>query len=90
LFELHSHGEGPQHYATFETEVVFEIYPATEKFPVTLGTRIGFEVESCQTISALLIDKDYTTKSMPKDSPWGMRAVFSDPGGHSVEVVSSE
>ncbi len=87
-FELHSHGKGPQHYATLGGDVVFEIYPATDKMPVTVGTRIGFEVDSCEKASRQLLEAGYTAKVMPNESPWGMRAVFSDPDNHSVEIVS--
>jgi len=87
-FELHSHGKGPKHYASLDTSTVFEIYPSTARFPVTIGTRIGFEVHSCGEVSSLLQQAGYEAKSLPKDSPWGVRAVFSDPDGHSVEITS--
>lgn len=87
-FEIHSHGNGPKHYATMDTDSVFEIYPATEKFPATLGTRIGFKVDDCESVSQMLISSGYKAHLMPEKSPWGMRAVFSDPDGHKVEVTS--
>ena len=59
-FELHSHGRGPKHYATINSEVVFEIYPESDKFPVTVGSRIGFQVDCCETISSELLDAGYT------------------------------
>ena len=88
-FELHSHGKGPKHYATVDSDTVFEIYPASEKFPVTVGTRVGFEVESCEEVSSCLIASGFTALNVPKESPWGMRAVFLDPDEHRVEIVSS-
>ena len=77
------------HYATIDTDTVFEVYPATENFPATVGTRIGFEVDSCEEVSRHLIEAGYTAKVMPKSSPWGMRAVFIDFDGHSVEIISA-
>ncbi|WP_419529575.1 VOC family protein [Haloferula sp.] len=87
-FELHSHGKGPKHYATIDSESTFEIYPATDERPVTIGCRIGFEVSSCDEISSSLIEAGFTASIMPTDTAWGRRAVFADPDGHPVEVVS--
>jgi len=87
-FELHSHGKGPPHFATLNTKTVFEIYPATEKMPVSKSTRIGFEVQSCEMVIKRTLEKGYDVVSMPKESPWGLRAVVKDPDGHSVEIIS--
>lgn len=87
-FELHSHGKGPKHYASMNTEAVFEIYPTTEKMPVTTSSRIGFSVRSCDAVIKRIQDKGFKVVSMPKESPWGLRAVIKDPDGYSVEVIS--
>ena len=87
-FERHSHGKGPEHYATVDLDSVFEIYPATTKFPPSISTRIGFEVDSCDEVVSLLEDEGFAIASDPTDSPWGRRAVVIDPDGHKVEVVS--
>ena len=87
-FELHSHGKGPKHYATVDSETVFEIYPASDKFPVTVGTRIGFKVNCCEQLSSILMSSGYNALTMPTKSPWGMRAVFVDPDNHRVEIIS--
>jgi len=87
-FELHSHGKGPEHYATLDTEVVFEIYPATLKMPVSVSTRIGFSVCSCIETITKLKQNGFHINQEPKESPWGMRAVARDPDGHSVEIIS--
>ncbi len=87
-FELHSHGNGPQHYATLEGDTVFEIYPATEKFPVSQSTRIGFAVTSCDAVVQRIQTQGHRIISRPKDSPWGVRAVVVDPDGHRVEITS--
>ena len=88
-FELHRHGKGPEHYASLDTDTVFEIYPVSEKFPVTIGARIGFEVDSCEEVSAKLVEAGYAALTLPAESPWGVRAVFIDPDEHRVEIVSS-
>jgi len=67
-FELHSHGKGPKHYATEDTDTVFEIYPASDRFPVTVGARIGFEVDSCELISSSLISLGYEVLTKPTNS----------------------
>ena len=89
-FELHIHGNGPQHYATMGTDVTFEIYPTSEKFPVTNGTRIGFEVDSCYEISTALENLGYKVLTKPTDSPWGVRSVLIDPDDHRVELTSNQ
>ncbi|WP_411825475.1 VOC family protein [Luteolibacter sp. AS25] len=89
-FEKHSHGNGPMHYAASSENSVFEIYPATVKFPPTVGTRIGFEVDHCDSTVALLAAAEHSILSRPADSPWGRRAVAVDPDGHKVELVSHD
>ena len=87
-FEKHRHGNAPEHYASSCEDSVFEIYPATSKFPPTIGTRIGFRVDRCDDSVAMLESAGHTIASMPIDSPWGRRAVAIDPDGHKVELIS--
>ncbi len=87
-FDKHSHGSGPLHFATHSEGFVFEIYPATEKFPPTIGTRIGFEVDDCDQVVSQLITVGHSISLMPAYSPWGRRAVVIDPDGHKVEITS--
>jgi len=89
-FELHSHGNGPKHYATTSQGPIFEIYPASDNFPITKNTRIGFCVDSCGTIVQKLSEAGYEIKLQPTTSPWGQRAVAVDSDGHSIELLSSE
>ncbi len=87
-FDKHSHGSGPEHYASNSEDCIFEIYPATAKFPPTVGTRIGFKVDHCDDVVASLTSAGHSIPTMPTDSPWGRRAVAIDPDGHKVEIVS--
>ncbi|WP_411825413.1 VOC family protein [Luteolibacter sp. AS25] len=87
-FEKHRHGNSPEHYASSCGDSVFEIYPATAKFPPTIGTRIGFRVDRCDDSVAMLESAGHSIASMPSDSPWGRRAVAIDPDGHKVELIS--
>jgi lactoylglutathione lyase len=87
-FDKHSHGNGPEHYASDNDNFVFEIYPATAKFPPTVSTRIGFEVDDCDDVVTLLTSAGHSLSTMPSDSPWGRRAVATDPDGHKVEITS--
>lgn len=89
-FEKHRHGKGPEHFATSEEGSTFELYPASERFPVTVGTRIGFAVSSCDEAVAALEAEGHSIESPPTDSPWGKRAVAIDPDGHRVELTSQE
>jgi lactoylglutathione lyase len=87
-FEKHRHGKGPEHFASSDEGTTFELYPASLRFPVTVGTRIGFVVESCDAVVAALQEAGHTVESPPADSAWGRRAVAIDPDGHRVELVS--
>lgn len=87
-FEKHRHGTGPEHYASENDGSTFELYPASARFPVTMGTRIGFAVDSCDGVAQALEDAGFVIESSPVDSPWGRRAVAIDPDGHRVELGS--
>ena len=87
-FESHRHGSGPSHFAVSDGLWTFELYPASPNFPVTGSTRVGFEVDSCDQIADLLQSAGYEFDQLPRDSPWGRRAVAIDPDGHRVELIS--
>ncbi len=86
-FTRHRHGKGPEHFAAELGGSVFELYPLAADGPSTLGTRLGFSVPSLDAAIAALSDYPGAVVSPPKDSPWGRRAVVSDPDGHRVELV---
>jgi len=87
-FEKHRHGTGPEHYAASDGSSTFELYPASARFSVTIGTRIGFAVDSVDQIAASLQDAGHVLETTPSDSPWGRRAVALDPDGHRVELIA--
>jgi lactoylglutathione lyase len=86
-FTRHRHGNGPEHYASESGPVVFEIYPLTHGTEATTGTRLGFRVTSIEEIIATVQEAGATVVSPPKSSPWGRRAVITDPDGHRVELT---
>lgn len=88
-FTRHAHGKGPEHYASEANGIVFEIYPASSKFPSTAGTRVGFLVESADSIIARLVTLGATVISAPADSEWGRRAVVQDFDGHTIELLTA-
>lgn len=88
-FQKHQHGNGPCHYASESSGVVFELYPATEKFPITSGTRVGFRVDRLDTKFSAIEKAGWDISQTLQDSPWGRRAVLIDRDGHKVEVSSS-
>lgn len=88
-FEKHRHGNGPEHHAAGDGDFTFELYPASTRYPVTIGTRIGFAVDSVDECCARLREAGYVLDSEPADSPWGKRAVAIDPDGHKVELTQN-
>ena len=88
VFEKHAHGSGPEHYASEHDGSVFELYPASEKSPVTKSARIGFVVDDVDACFASVAAGKGTAASPPADSPWGRRAVVRDLDGHFIELTS--
>jgi predicted enzyme related to lactoylglutathione lyase len=89
-FERHSHGKGPEHYASETRGFVFEIYPQRDDESTTTNTRIGFNVVSVDDSLETLQKLSVSVVSPAKDSPWGRRAVVRDLDGHTVELVTPE
>jgi len=87
-FTLHSHGSGPEHYASDSDGTVFEIYPLGPKSSPTAGTRIGFRVDSVTELVPLLLAAGAEVITPPADTEWGRRAVVRDLDGHIVELVT--
>jgi lactoylglutathione lyase len=85
-FELHRHGNGPEHYSYQNRGAVFEIYPATTE-GVNAELRIGFAVTSVDSVVCVLESGGTNVISPPKDSPWGRRAVVEDPDGYKIELT---
>ena len=67
--------------------VVFEIYPASAKYPSTAATRIGFRVLLVDEIVVRLVAVGAEVLTPASDSEWGRRAVVKDFDGHVVEIV---
>jgi lactoylglutathione lyase len=88
-FSKHAHGKGPEHYASEEGGVTFEIYPQPDSDSTTTATRLGFKVADLDTVLPTLVELGESIASPAKDSPWGRRAVVIDPTGHKVELVQS-
>jgi lactoylglutathione lyase len=86
-FTKHAHGTGPQHYAAESAAQVFEIYPQVGTEDSTKSIRIGFSVHALDALVARLVGGGAEVISTPKDSPWGRRAVLSDPIGHKIELI---
>jgi predicted enzyme related to lactoylglutathione lyase len=86
-FVKHRHGNGLEHFACDLGRVVFEIYPRTSEADSTSATRLGFRVASVDAAIAELEKQGIMVISPPKNSPWGWRAVVTDPDGHKVELT---
>jgi len=88
LFDRHSHGKSPEHYASDICGFVFEIYPQRDADDMTTNTRIGFNVDDVDGVIDLLREIDATIVAEPKDTKWGRRAVVKDLDGHTIELVT--
>ncbi|MGD9635449.1 MAG: VOC family protein [Pirellulales bacterium] len=53
----------------------------------TTAVRIGFAVPSVDSAFAASLAAGGAEVSAPQDSPWGRRAVVSDPDGQRVELT---
>ncbi len=81
------HGTGPKHLAGQAGGAVLEVYPSGDTGS-TAGVRLGFRVPSLAGVLASLAEVEaVVVVSPPKKSPWGLRAVVTDPDGHRVELV---
>jgi len=87
-FTKHRHGSGPEHLACENGPVVFEIYARRTSRNPRPAVRIGFRVPFVDAVVAELQQSGTNIVAMPKDSPWGRRAVVVDPDGHRVELIS--
>jgi len=88
VFVRHSHGRGPEHYASDICGFVFEIYPQRNADDTTTNTRLGFNVDDVDGLIDLLREIDATIVTEPSDSEWGRRAVVKDLDGHTVELIT--
>jgi len=85
-FECEQHGSGPEHFSTWVGDTVFELFPASERFPVTTS-RVGFAVASIEDVLHKWRQTGCKVLSEPKESPYGLRAVVADPDDHRVELT---
>ena len=85
-FVAEQHGNGPRHYAATSGTTVFELYPGSDKRAAN-PLRIGFQVRAVDRTVETLQRAGAKIVSLPKDSPWGRRAVVEDPEGNRVELA---
>lgn len=84
-FHRHRHGSGPEHLTCEADDFVFEIYP--HRGLESTGTRLGFLVPDVDACVDALRQHGYDVPTPARDSPWGRRAVATDPDGHRVEIT---
>lgn len=83
------HGKGPVHYAGRVGSTVLEVYPLPEG-DGDATTRLGFGVEDVDAVLAELQRIGAATMNPPQETPWGYRAVVSDPDGRAVELYRQD
>ena len=68
-FSKHSHGTGPEHYASEGEGVTLEIYPETDTASATTGTRIGFKVRDLDVLLPILVSEEDASLPRPRIRP---------------------
>jgi lactoylglutathione lyase len=87
-FVKEQHGQGPAHFAAKMGSLVLEIYPCQgSQAPSPL--RLGFRIESVDETLAHLRSHGVNIVREAHDSPWGRRAVVSDPDGNRIELAAA-
>ncbi|EEF61288.1 VOC family protein [Pedosphaera parvula] len=90
-FTEEKHGTGPLHYSSVVGDLVFEIYPgepgSAPERKTGGATMLGFTVDQLDATLALLNAIKPDSQLVPKESPWGRRAVAVDPDGRAVEIT---
>ncbi|WP_103666342.1 VOC family protein [Pseudanabaena sp. BC1403] len=89
-FVKHQHGKGLEHFASEIGCITFEIYPLVTGSESTSTIRLGFQVTSLESIVSELKKHGASIISAPANSPWGWRAVVSDPDGNRVELTQTK
>ena len=93
-FVQEQHGTGPVHFSCELGAMVIEIYPARARGGGAGApdrrdagaTIVGFRVESLAAVIDALAREGAVVLTAPQDTPWGKRAVVSDPDGRAVEL----
>src|SRR5262245_54899537 len=81
------HGNGPEHYSAELGVTVFEIYPLDESRPSTIGTRLGFRVNSLGTLIERFTAIGARILTPPRTTAQGQMAVMEDFDGHRIELT---
>ncbi len=79
------HGSGTEHLAGQSGSVLLEVYPSADTVG-TIDVRLGFRVRSVADAVTAAREGGGSVLSLPRQSPWDLRAVVCDPDGHRVEL----
>jgi catechol 2,3-dioxygenase-like lactoylglutathione lyase family enzyme len=88
-FIYHKHGSSPKHLVYKQKGIVFEIYPLSNRDTPTSSLRLGFKVDSVDTIFDNHQINPYIV-STPSLSQWGRVARLRDPDNHTIDLFESE
>ena len=81
------HSDGPEHYSAQLGITVFEIYPLNERQPSTIGTRLGFLVNSLDRLVERFTAIGARILIPPRNTARGRMAVIEDFDGHKIELT---
>jgi predicted enzyme related to lactoylglutathione lyase len=86
-FEIEQHGNGPVHFVSTDTGIIFEIYPRRDDEPTTTGIRLGFTTVALDAVVQSIEGFGGQIVTPVTMTLWGRRAVLIDPEGHKVEIT---
>jgi lactoylglutathione lyase len=86
-FDYHKHDKSPYHYSATLGSTTLEIYPlAKGQSGADINLRLGFAVESFETIVKLLKEKETQFLSEPMQTDYGFMTIIMDPDGRKIEL----
>ena len=88
--EEEDHGDGHIHYACDLNGAHIAIYQGEPGSATPRGdsgsSQIGFQVSNVEEVYAEAMKAGAKSLIEPQERPWGLRAVFEDPDGRTIEI----
>lgn len=80
-FIQEQHGNSPMHYACNLNDIVLELYPSSNNFPIEKSVRLGFSVKNLKDTKKILLKNNI--KLIDQDN----LIIIEDPDGRKVFIT---